>query len=325
MANAVRSSWRCFSRSPLATIEVSEPLSTGKPAQEKVGYRIDYAAPSPDLAPYLGGFHGYHIWIGPGVEHDEIFLPSWGSIRFQTHGGDWSMRVGTRDHNPVPRAALFGPSSHAGVARVSTGHIIGCYLLPRGWMRLIGAPANKLADRIVPLGEAWGPEAGVVEAGLRDAPDIEAQKTIIEDALRTRLAATKAEPPEIAMIETMLRDPDITTVEQATDRLGWQDWQFARFVQRHFGFTPKLLMRRARFMRTILPLKDAHGVPWATMIDAAYSDQSHFIRDCHDFLAMTPSQFVARFQPIAAASFTERERVLGNQHHLLPEGDSPLR
>lgn len=139
--------------------------------------------------------------------------------------------------------------------------------------------------------------------------------------IRKRFDAAPPEHPEVAMIEDMLLDPKIVSVEQATAALGWQDWQFARFVRRHFGFTPKLLMRRARFIRTILPLRNSQSTSWASMIDPAYTDQSHFIRDCHDFLDMTPSQFMARFQPIASASFTERERVLGKQHHLLSDTD----
>lgn len=134
-------------------------------AKGKVGYRIDYAAPSEDLAPYLGGFHGFHTYVGPGVKHEEIFLPAWASIRFQTTGGDWSMRIGERNHDPVPRRALFGPLSRSGVANVTSGHIVGVYLLPRAWARLMACDAKPYADRITPLEEIWGEEAFRIEQG----------------------------------------------------------------------------------------------------------------------------------------------------------------
>lgn len=298
---------------------MTNPIEEAPPGQERVGFRIDYAMPSPDLTDSLGGFHGYHVYIGPGVEHDEMFLPAWGSIRVTTTSNDWSFRIAGRSYDPVPKAALFGPSSHSGLARVQTGHVVGVYLLPRIWSRIVPVAASEAADRLLPLSDLWGGDARELMETLADAADIEAEKAAFETVIRRRLENAPPEPEGAAAIEAMLLDPDIRTVDQATGRLGWPEWKFARFVRKHFGFTPKLLMRRARFMRTILPLRTQTAAGWSDSIDEAYTDQSHFIRDCHDFLGMTPTQFLARFQPIAAASFSERERVLGKQHHLLSD------
>jgi AraC-like DNA-binding protein len=291
------------------------------PGEERVGFRIDYAMPSPDLADSLGGFHGYHIFIGPGVEHDEIFLPAWGSVRITTSPNDWTYAVGGRRYDPVPKAALFGPSSESGVARVLTGHMVGVYVLPRIWSRIVPVSASDAANRLLPLEEIWGDDARDLVAMIAGSPDIESQKAAFEAIIRRRLENARPEPEGAAAIEAMLLDPEIRTVDEATARLGWPEWKFARFVRKHFGFTPKVLMRRARFMRTILPLQTQTAAAWSEKIDDAYTDQSHFIRDCHDFLGMTPGQFMARFQPIASAAFSERERVLGKQHHLLSDPD----
>jgi len=124
----------------------------------------------------------------------------------------------------------------------------------------------------------------------------------------------------VSVIEAMLGDPDIRTVEQAMAGVGMEDWRFARFVRRHFGFTPKMLMRRARFIRSLLAIRDNPGQGWAAVLDEAYVDQSHFIRDCRDFLDMTPGQFAVRYQPVAEASYHERTRILGDPHHVLQDG-----
>lgn len=286
-----------------------------------VAHKVDYGMPGAELAPYLGGFHSFHTRIDPGLHHEEMFMPAWTAIRVQTYGNDWSMRVGGKNFDPVPRLALFGPSTYAGTATVSTGHIIGTYLLPRAWARLIKSPAHSYANRIVPMEEVLGEDALELGRRLQAAEGFENQVADFEAVLLARLHRCPPEPPEIAAIEAILLDPEVNTVEDATCNLGMPNWQFARFVKQHFGFTPKVLMRRARFMRTILKIRETMDQSWATLVDEAYTDQSHFIRDCRDFLDMTPGQFAARYQPIAHAAFTTRANVFGNRHHLLPEGD----
>lgn len=285
-----------------------------------VAFKIEYAVPSEDLRSYLGGFHSFHTRIAASVHHEEVFLPAWTALRILTHGEDLAMRVGQRVYDPVPREALFGPSTRASVATVRTGHMIGTYLLPRGWARLIKTPAHQYSNKIVDMAAVLGDDAAELGRGMREATTFEEQVAVFEEVMRRRLASCPHEPPEIAEIEAILLDPAVNTVEDATCGLGMPNWQFARFVKQHFGFTPKVLMRRARFMRTILKIRETMDESWASLVDEAYTDQSHFIRDCRDFLDMTPSQFAARFQPMAHAAFSARADVLGNRHHLLPEG-----
>lgn len=282
-----------------------------------VGFRIDTVAPSGDLAPYLSSFHSYHVRVDPGMRHEELFLPALGNIRLQPYGDDWSMRIAARSFDPVPRAALFGPTAHSGTAIVATGQIIGIYLRPEGWARLIRAPADGFADRIVSLADVWGEGADALLAAVSSHDGFADQVRAFEDVVRQRLARMPVAPEGVAGIDAVLNDPHVVTVEQALARLDMPDWKFARLSRRHIGFTPKLLMRRARFMRTILRIREQGDRPWAQMVDEAYVDQSHFIRDCRDFLDMTPVQFAGRFQPIARAAFDARAKALGQPHHLV--------
>ena len=61
--------------------------------------------------------------------------------------------------------------------------------------------------------------------------------------------------------------------------LGVSSRHLARLSLRKFGFAPKLLLRRQRFLRTLQELRDHPGEGWASLIDAWYYDQSHFVRD----------------------------------------------
>jgi AraC-like DNA-binding protein len=284
-----------------------------------VGHKIEFAAPSPDLAPYLGGFYSYHLRVADGIHHEEVFLPSWAHIRVLTYGSDWSMQIGRQTFFPVPRLSLCGPSSHAGIAPVSTGNLFGVSLSPRGWARLVRTNAARMADNIIPLSDVLPKQSEEIWFNVLDATDFDGQIAAMEAALRLRLATTKPEDDVIGRIEAVLLDPTIVTVEQAKAAIALPDWKFTRFVRQHFGFPPKLLIRRARFMRTILKIRETMDQPLASIVDEAYTDQSHFIRDCRDFLNMTPGQFAARFQPLAHAAFDAREKALGNRHHLVAD------
>lgn len=288
--------------------------------QVGVDYRVRFAPASPELLPYLGGYHSFDTAVREGVLHEEMVLPAWTNVQVQTSGGAWGIRIGTESFDPLPRLMVTGPTSKAQFCRVITGHIIGVYLMPRGWARLVGGNVSRIANRIVGMRSVLGPDAEELGAAVLAATDFDGQVAAFEAIFRRRLAASRPEPPEVEAIEALLLDPDIRSVEDLSAALAIPAWRLARLIPRHFGFTPKLLIRRARFVRTIVKIRESQELGWTRIVDEAYFDQAHFIRDCRDFLQMTPSQFAAPFQPVALASMEERTRVLGDPHHVLQEG-----
>jgi AraC-like DNA-binding protein len=272
---------------------------------------VRFARPVPALAECLAGYHSYDVRLPPGTVGEEIFFPAWANIRFQLTGKRWAMRYGEKRIDPIPHISLFGPTSCAGFAEFSGGHMFGVAITPVGWARLIGGDASRLIDEIVPLETVIGAEAAMLAeriAAVRE--DFDAMVDILQSWLLDRLARSRP-MPELARIMDLLNSPAIESVEQAAERVDMPAWQFTRLCRRNFGFAPKKLMRRARFLRTLMILREASPLPWTERIEESYHDQSHFIRDCHDFLGMTPSQFLARAQPVAKTSMAERTRVLG--------------
>ena len=84
-----------------------------------------------------------------------------------------------------------------------------------------------------------------------------------------------------------------------------------RVADRAFGFPPKLLLRRARFLRSLHALRVARRGEAASVIDPNYTDHSHFIRDAHDFLGMSPQAFLDIDMPLLKRSLDLRAQVLG--------------
>lgn len=103
-----------------------------------------------------------------------------------------------------------------------------------------------------------------------------------------------AEPDwRVRQLVAALEDPEITSVAELSAQLRLSLASLRRLCARAFGLTPKGLIRRYRFARMLLALEHRPYREWRQFIDLAYCDQSHFIRDCHCFLGMAPSHYLA--------------------------------
>ena len=71
-----------------------------------------------------------------------------------------------------------------------------------------------------------------------------------------------------------------------------------RLCRRYFGFPPKLLLRRQRFLRTLAQFMFDTRLTWSKAIDGQYYDQAQFVRDFRSFMGMTPSEYADTPHPI---------------------------
>lgn len=273
--------------------------------------RLDYAKPCDALAPFVFGYHLYAVDVPDGDFHEDIAYPSWTNIRFQTRGAPFSVRIGNRRIDPVPRAGLFGPTSRAIFPRSGAGTVVGLGLTPLGWTRMFGGDADLYADRVTPLGAMLGEEADALAAALEGIDAIGPAATIFDRFLLRHLGRPHRSEALVAAMQTELTAPEDFSVAGLARRLDLEPRRVARLSRAHFGFTPKLLLRRTRFMRTLLRLMEDDGRPYVGKIDRGYHDQSHFVRDCRFFLSMSPRRFIQMPRPMNVESMVKRLFVLG--------------
>jgi methylphosphotriester-DNA--protein-cysteine methyltransferase len=109
-----------------------------------------------------------------------------------------------------------------------------------------------------------------------------------------------------------LLDQEVGSVSQIADHLGVTLLQLERLSKRVFGFSPKLLIRRQRFLRTLALLMRQPSAKWADILDPQYHDQAHFNRDFQRFFGMAPKQYLALDKPIVLAAALARMEALGD-------------
>jgi len=90
-----------------------------------------------------------------------------------------------------------------------------------------------------------------------------------------------------------------------------------RLTNRAFGFPPKILLRRARFLRSLHAMRASRRGEASSVIDPAYTDYSHFVRDSQDFLGMSPQAFLNFDMPLMKNSLALRKEVLGTPAQVL--------
>ena len=221
----------------------------------------------------------------PGPLRDHLH-PEWGNIRF-TLAGDWRLEMPGRADPTPRRAAVFGPTDRTAQLISEAGGVsMGFGLTALGWSRLVGVPANSLANRMAELGTDGNALAETLAGASRDAA-----WEIMERWIEAKAAASPADPASDAAIERVqaaLIGGDISTVASFAAETGLSARTLSRLCTRAFGFAPKRLLRRQRFLRTLAAVGDRLDQPLSLLLDGSYFDQSHFIREFRSHMGMAP-------------------------------------
>lgn len=288
-----------------------------------------YERPAARLRDFITG---YHFYSAPrGQARVDWFLPGSANIRVSWFNKPIAVTIGDRCYDPLPQTALFGPTSHALHARTRGGFMAGIGISPLGWARLFPQSADSVADRIVPLDAMWHADDAHALTALVQRHDVaDPIAPLLDRFLQPRLLAEHREEALIARLGTLILQDDITTVGAIAAAMGVDETRLRRLAYRYFGFSPKQLIRRTKFLRSIVAMTERGAEPTRTMIDESYFDHSHFIREAHRFLGMTPRQFVDLTKPFLTASLDIRPKVLGAAtqalqpvEHRGPDADDP--
>jgi len=177
-----------------------------------------------------------------------------------------------------------GPTSHTISFKVDgPTRIWGVGILPRGWLRLIDAPANALANTTMECtaSSPYSDFAGLREATFNSTPDPAAEAQRIDNYMRKLLSRRPPHEDEerIQTIHTALFDDRIGSVADLAARIDISARSLERISLRAFGFPPKLLLRRQRFLRSLARFLLDPSLSWIKTLDETYVDQAHFVRD----------------------------------------------
>jgi AraC-like DNA-binding protein len=158
----------------------------------------------------------------------------------------------------------------------------GIRFLPEGAAAFCQNRQTELTNRIVDLGSI---------AAIGSWPDAIAEGDAVRrtDMLLLNLSRQRAPDPRVGHSARLLTGG--ATVDAASRGVGWSPRQMERAFAEVVGLTPKMFSRIARFQRAI---RMSRSAGWADVAaSCGYSDQSHLVRDFHEFAGAAPTQLLA--------------------------------
>lgn len=261
--------------------------------------------PSPELAPYIARHYVFSAALPADFEMIDRLLSETAFVRILLQG-DWAAEVAPGDWQGVGPVPFFGANSRPMRVRVRGAfRVVGIAFRPCGWRALFDRPAADFADRMLPFSELWGDEAERLLAAVVPLDDDSAIVAAVEAIVCARL---RPQPIDggLDLLEGIARNDSTTRVEEVADRLGITTRQLARRCLEGFGHTPKMVLRRSRFLDMATVMRGFGTVSDEALAELRYFDQSHRIREFRRFIGMTPAEFERTPTPLLTAGLKLR-------------------
>ncbi len=283
---------------------------------------VRFFPPPPELEGCFSTFYRATFTIAGGGRVRDFLQPEWANLRFFSGAAPHARVVG-RTETLNARFTATGPSALPTEFHLGTTRMWGVGLFPLGWAKFIAVPAGQMANALVD-GEAhpaYGDFAHLPAILFDDEPDDETEyRRII--ACFLALNRPHRDQERIVAVHAALVDPMLSSVAEMAERSGLSQRTLERLCHRAFGFSPKVLLRRQRVMRSLTAFMLSKRRNWSDTIDPHFHDQAHFVRDFRAFMTMSPREYAALEHPILTAFMPERERIWGSPAQTL---DRPAR
>ncbi|RYY25476.1 MAG: hypothetical protein EOP62_13625 [Sphingomonadales bacterium] len=287
---------------------------------------LRFERPDPRVADFVSEYFALDS-EGPEVMGAvEWAMPGSASLRFFFGERPYNVWIGGKAFSPVPISALYGPTSRATRLETFGDVTVGITLTPLGWARLLRRPAQNFCDRVVPIAGAIPGDFGQRLFDLIAACDQGPQlKGVLDAFFLENLGEPNPDEPVIRRIMALITGETVDGLSEIAEQLDLTPQQLRTLTLRHFGFPPKRLLRRARFLRSLLRMYGAGGEADYSLRSRSYFDVSHFLRDADEFLGTTPRRFMAMQTPYLRHVIQARKAVFGvPARALIPTSDEGL-
>jgi AraC-like DNA-binding protein len=282
---------------------------------------VEFRQSNPALRKYITGYNFYGLF-GEGYQARELYMPAWIGFRFNWSSSPWWGAYKAHERQPLGPSVILGPSvKNMAIHTPPDGISLGLTITPIGSARFLNQAASDFAGKVVTMSEVW-PDADALRADIEQMPDCNTVASYFDDLLMARMGQPSPDEPLIEALMGLLVENADAGVSEIANILGCSLSTLRRISLMHFGFPIKVMLRRARFMRSLAEIYRQDRGNWARYIDEAYHDQSHFIKDFQYFMGMTPSDFINTPSPMTALSMRARARTLGAPFVALHRTDS---
>ena len=273
---------------------------------------VRFYPPPEDLRRYFTTFYVTDIDPGaPGTLSDWLH-PEWAGLRFFSAAGPHA-KIGNSPVLSDVRFFASGPTSLPIHFTIPITRLWGVGFLPLGWAYYMRCPAADHANLICNGYQhpTFAPFTSLADSVFGAVSDEASELARITQWFRSRILRPVADEKRILAIHKAIVDPQLVTVAELVKRVAASQRTIERLCKRHFGFSPKLLLRRQRFMRSVAQFIMDPTLKWIGAMDCHYHDQAQFVRDFHEFMGMAPREYGSLPHPVLNRFIQERVRMAG--------------
>jgi len=233
---------------------------------------------SPDLTPWID-----HYW-----------MVSWDLRRLEPR---------VVESLPHPNVHLVFERGNSKVWGISTSkfsrtlegksHVFGVKFTPGGFFPFFGRSVSSIANGSAAIEAVFGSEIAALE-GIIFSTEIEDE--MMEAANGFFLARLPAADEKTVLarqlVERILQDRDILTVEDLAERSGISVRSLQRLFNQYVGASPKWVIRRYRLHELLERMHSGEQFDWAQLAaELGYFDQAHLINDFKSIVGYAPTEY----------------------------------
>jgi AraC-like DNA-binding protein len=275
--------------------------------------KTEFVTPALPVQRYISSYYLFRCDAGDnGEQLEDLIHPEWPSARYTLEGVSHGGLV-TDQPAVAPLATMMGPTSKAVRICCDKTVMFGVGLLPLGWYRLTQANAALWANQACDIEQ--NPEFAVfakIWNAIRQCREAQEIAQIVDDIVLRSISGPDPLEADIEAVHMALTDADTANVAELSEVTGISSQRLERLCRRVFGFPPKRLLRRQRFLRTLANVLMEPDLKWSAALDDHYFDQAHFNRDFQEFMGMSPTRYLTTPRPISSAAVQARARKLGD-------------
>lgn len=191
------------------------------------------------------------------------------------------------------RSPLAGQiHKHFFLENTGTSIIIGIKLKPTALTHLYQLKMNELTDDVLDIHEILDDKVRVMEQSLRSAPRHSERITILNNYFSTITGDVKKETHAVdRAIDLIWKKHGMVTMAALCEIAAVKERQLENLFKEWVGLPPKFFARIIRF-NYIFELINEKRQNWSDLAyEAAYYDQSHFIRNFKSFTGENPTDY----------------------------------
>lgn len=262
----------------------------------------------PRLQDYFSALYFFHVDLPHGAAAEDCHYPDWAGMHFLADGEPHNVAVGEGPPQVCAPCSANGPTSQSLHVSLRRSRSWSVGLSPVGWARFANGAASAVANKVVDAGAhpAFSNLAPILAIAQDDPDDPDGTADRIKDYLCQSRPQRNPHEAQVIALHAALRDPAIGDVEGLVEKIGVSRRTIERLASRYFGFSPKLLLRRQRFLRSLGKFTRDKQRNWSASLDGQYVDQAHFVRDFRSFMGMTPSEYAQMPHPLLDGIFIPR-------------------